>query len=74
MSVDSGAVEGSFAAKLRQSAINFDARSPFVATSGHGDSYKSITELSSSSRAGLILTKHAVPSLPLDSSKEHELE
>lgn len=37
--------DGSFAANLRQSEIEVDSRSPFVALSGHGDSYRSVSEL-----------------------------
>lgn len=39
------AADGSFAANLRQSEIEVDSRSPFVALSGHGDAYKSVSEL-----------------------------
>jgi hypothetical protein len=69
-----GSGDGSFASKLRQSEINVDSRSAFVALSGHGDEYKSIGELSTTSRSGLVLTKHAVPSLQSLTSTDHQLE
>lgn len=65
--------EGSFAAKLRQSEVKVDARSPFVATSGHGDQYATVAELSATARAGLVLTKHAVPYFPTEDA-EHQLD
>ena len=67
------AEDGSFAAKLRQSELKVDARSPFVATSGHGDQYASVAELSATARAGLVLTKHAVPYFPTEDA-EHQLD
>lgn len=73
LSAPSDSLDGSFASKLRQSALVVDSRSPFVATSGLGDNYKSIAELSNTSRSGLILTKHAVPVSP-DIAKEHDLD
>ncbi|KAL8287587.1 hypothetical protein RQP46_003445 [Phenoliferia psychrophenolica] len=65
--------DGSFAAKLRQSELKVDARSPFVATSGHGDQYTTVAELSATARAGLVLTKHAVPYFPTEDA-EHQLD
>lgn len=73
LSASSESLEGSFASKLRQSALVIDSRSPFVATSGLGDTYKSIAELSNTSRSGLVLTKHAVP-VSENITKEYDLD
>lgn len=66
--------KGSFSIKLSQTAINYDSRSPFIATSGHGESYKSISELSTTARSGLVLVKHAIPAPYELTSKEHEID
>ncbi|KAH9846953.1 P-loop containing nucleoside triphosphate hydrolase protein [Lenzites betulinus] len=52
-----------FLEHLRRTAIPFSVRSPFVATSGYGDTFGSITELASTSRSGLHLNEHAIPSM-----------
>ncbi|TPX36142.1 hypothetical protein SmJEL517_g01613 [Synchytrium microbalum] len=51
----------SFVKKLGQTKIAVYSRSPFVATSGHDDSYAMVSELSDSARSGLSLSKNAVP-------------
>ncbi|KAF8958161.1 hypothetical protein BDZ97DRAFT_66327 [Flammula alnicola] len=48
---------------LQSTAIPVIVRSPFVANSGHGDSFKSVPELTRTSRAGLNLNGHAIPSM-----------
>ncbi|KAM0753759.1 P-loop containing nucleoside triphosphate hydrolase protein [Meredithblackwellia eburnea MCA 4105] len=70
---DGQAAEGALAASLRQTQLNVDSRSLFVANSGHGDLYKSIPEISSTSRTGLVLTKHAVPFFPA-TNNDHQLD
>ncbi|KAI0776031.1 P-loop containing nucleoside triphosphate hydrolase protein [Trametes elegans] len=49
--------------QLRRTAVSTVARSPFVATSGHGDSFGSVAELSNTSRRGLHLNEYAIPSM-----------
>ena len=69
-----GVESGSLAAILEQNKIPVNSRSPFVALSGHGDVYQDISELVSTTRAGLVLTKHAVPSLLFLTSQDHALD
>jgi len=38
-------------------------RSLFVANSGHGDAFQSISELAATSRSGIYLNEHAIPSM-----------
>ncbi|OSD04333.1 P-loop containing nucleoside triphosphate hydrolase protein [Trametes coccinea BRFM310] len=52
-----------FREQLRRAAVSPVARSPFVATSGHGDSFGSVTELSNTSRRSLHLNEYAIPSM-----------
>ncbi|KAH9899786.1 P-loop containing nucleoside triphosphate hydrolase protein [Cubamyces lactineus] len=52
-----------FREQLRRSAVSAVARSPYVATSGHGDAFGSVTELASTSRHGLHLNEYAIPSM-----------
>ncbi|KAJ7083417.1 hypothetical protein B0H15DRAFT_425762 [Mycena belliarum] len=52
-----------FRTGLRQAAIRVVARSPFVANSGHADSFKSVEELANAARRGLHLNNNAIPSL-----------
>ncbi|KAK4055914.1 hypothetical protein OIO90_003171 [Microbotryomycetes sp. JL221] len=68
--------EGAFAANLRQTAISYDGRSAFVATSGHGDAYDSVHELVHTTREGILLQHHALPDLksPILGSNEHQLD
>lgn len=65
---------GTLASKLEQTAIPVDSRSPFVALSGRGDVYDSVEELVSTTRKGIVLTKHAIPSLPFLESRDHFLD
>lgn len=48
---------------LRKSALHFQARSVFVANSGHADDFDSISELCGTVREGLHLADHAIPSM-----------
>ncbi|OJT12310.1 hypothetical protein TRAPUB_11137 [Trametes pubescens] len=48
---------------LQRTAVSAVARSPFVATSGHGDSFGSVSELASTSRRGLHFNEYAIPSV-----------
>lgn len=52
-----------FRKHLRASGKRVTARSSFVATSGHGDRFASIPELSRTCRSGLHLSEHGVPSM-----------
>ena len=52
-----------FTEQLRRTAIPTVARSPFVATSGHGDKFGSVQELAETSRDGLHLNEYAIPSM-----------
>lgn len=52
-----------FRQELQRTAVSVVARSPFVATSGHGDSFGSVSELASTSRHSLHLNEHAIPSV-----------
>ncbi|KAJ7511822.1 hypothetical protein B0H11DRAFT_2268815 [Mycena galericulata] len=52
-----------FRTLLQRAAISVVARSPFVANSGHTDSFSSVEELSRSARNGLHLNNNAIPSL-----------
>lgn len=65
-----------FAANLRQSQIAVESRSPFVASSGHSDVYRTVDELARTTRAGVALQQHAVPALSAHAvdSKEHQLD
>ncbi|EIW61285.1 P-loop containing nucleoside triphosphate hydrolase protein [Trametes versicolor FP-101664 SS1] len=52
-----------FRERLQRTAVSTLARSPFVATSGHGDSFGSVSELASTARQGLHVSEHAIPSM-----------
>ncbi|CAG7849772.1 Uncharacterized helicase C694.02 [Serendipita indica DSM 11827] len=54
-----------FVQSLKRSRVTVRSRSAFVATSGHGDVYSNVDELSRTTRHGLYLTKHVLPSLDL---------
>ncbi|KAI0375726.1 P-loop containing nucleoside triphosphate hydrolase protein [Pilatotrama ljubarskyi] len=61
---DAGKEEASpFRTQLLQTSVSTAARSPFVATSGHGDSFGSVSELTNTSRRGLHLNEYAIPSM-----------
>ena len=49
--------------KLHESAIPYVARSAFVATSGHGDSFDTIGDLAHNTREGILIEHSAVPSM-----------
>ena len=48
---------------LHQSALKYAARSAFVATSGHGDSFDTIDDLAHNTREGILIEASAVPSM-----------
>ncbi|KAI0677460.1 P-loop containing nucleoside triphosphate hydrolase protein [Trametes maxima] len=52
-----------FREQLLRTSVSAMARSPFVATSGHGDSFGSVAELTNTSRRGLHLNEYAIPSM-----------
>ena len=52
-----------FAEHLRRTAISSTVRSPFVAASGHSDNFRSVKELSDTSRDGLHVNVHAIPTM-----------
>ncbi|TDL25294.1 P-loop containing nucleoside triphosphate hydrolase protein [Rickenella mellea] len=51
-----------FIMSLRRTALNIVTRSPFVANSGHSDSFATVEELTRTCRRGLNLSEHAIPS------------
>jgi hypothetical protein len=51
--------------RLTQTALSYDARSPFVAQSGKTDVFSTVSELTTTARNGITLTKHALPALEL---------
>lgn len=52
-----------FLERLQRTAVPALARSLFVATSGHGDTFGSVSELASTTRRGLHVNEHAIPSM-----------
>ncbi|KIM41415.1 hypothetical protein M413DRAFT_27773 [Hebeloma cylindrosporum] len=52
-----------FYAHLQSNATPIITRSVFVANSGHGDVFSSVSELTRTSRAGLNLNEYAIPSM-----------
>jgi len=48
---------------LEQNSTPVVVRSLFVANSGHGDVFHSISELAATSRSGVHLNEHAIPSM-----------
>jgi len=52
-----------FRKHLRNNAIPVIVRSSFVANSGHGDSFANVFELMQTSRSGINLNAHAIPSM-----------
>ena len=48
---------------LHQSALKYTARSAFIATSGHGDSFETIDDLAHNTREGILIEASAVPSM-----------
>ena len=52
-----------FRQHVRNNAIPVVVRSSFAANSGHGDSFSEVFELMQSSRAGINLNAHAIPSM-----------
>lgn len=54
---------GTFQQYLEQNSTPVVVRSLFVANSGHGDVFHSISELAASSRSGIYINQHATPSM-----------
>lgn len=54
---------GTFRQLLQTKSTRVVARSVFVANSGHGDQFQSVSELARTTRAGLHLNEHAIPSM-----------
>ncbi|KAJ3508806.1 hypothetical protein NLJ89_g5556 [Agrocybe chaxingu] len=52
-----------FSTYLKENAIRPSIRSLFVATSGIGDSFRSVLELTQTAHSGLKLHSHAIPSM-----------
>jgi ATP-dependent RNA helicase DDX60 len=52
-----------FRKHIKDNAIPVIVRSSFVANSGHGDSFANVFELMQSSRSGINLNAHAIPSM-----------
>ena len=64
-----------FRKHIKSNAIPVIVRSSFVANSGHGDSFANVFELVQTSRSGIKLNAHAIPSmshLTASSSDKHE--
>ena len=59
----SDGVGGAFQQYLEQRSIPVVVRSLFVANSGYGDVFHSISELAATSRSGIHLNEHATPSM-----------
>jgi hypothetical protein len=68
-----------FRKHLKNNAIPVIVRSSFVANSGHGDSFANVFELMQTSRSGINLNAHAIPSMShltrssIDKQDEHML-
>lgn len=56
-------VGGAFQQYLEKSSTPVAVRSLFVANSGHGDVFHSISELAAASRSGVYFNEHATPSM-----------
>jgi hypothetical protein len=56
-------VGGAFQQYLEQNSTPVVVRSLFVANSGHGDIFHSVSELAATSRSGIHLNEHATPSM-----------
>ena len=56
-------IGGAFQRNLEQSSTPVVVRSQFVANSGHGDVFHSISELATTSRSGIHFNEHATPSM-----------
>ena len=64
-------VGGTFQQYLGQNSTPVVVRSLFVANSGHGDVFQSISELAATSRSGIYLDEQAIPSMePFITSRE----
>jgi ATP-dependent RNA helicase DDX60 len=48
---------------IQSTAIQYDARSAFVALSGHGDGFDTIVDLARNTREGILIESEAVPSM-----------
>ena len=65
-------VGGAFQQHLEQSSTPVVVRSLFIANSGHGDVFHSISELAATSRSGIYFNKHATPSMERFIRKQHK--
>ena len=67
-------VGGTFQQYLEQNSTPVAVRSLFVANSGHGDIFHSVSELATTSRSGIHLSEHATPSMErfIVSREEHK--
>jgi len=67
-------VGGAFQQYLEQGSTPVVVRSLFVANSGHGDDFHSISELAATSRSGIYFNEHATPSMErfIASREEHK--
>jgi len=54
---------GTFRQHLHDTRTPVVARSVFVANSGHGDTFENVSELARTTRVGLHLNEHAIPSM-----------
>jgi hypothetical protein len=54
---------GLFRKCIEETSLSVVARSAFVANSGHGEDFKSISELARTTRSGLHLNEYAIPSM-----------
>ncbi|KAI5888019.1 P-loop containing nucleoside triphosphate hydrolase protein [Schizophyllum commune H4-8] len=52
-----------FKESLQRTAVPRSVRSSFIATSGHGDEFASVSELCRTARAGVELHEHSIPSM-----------
>ncbi|EJD43845.1 P-loop containing nucleoside triphosphate hydrolase protein [Auricularia subglabra TFB-10046 SS5] len=62
---DSAPEDSPFMTYLRKRTSDLVVRCPFVATSGHGDTFSSATELTHAARDGLHMNAQAIPSMDM---------
>jgi hypothetical protein len=63
-----------FRVHLSNNAIPVIVRSLFVANSGHDDSFKNVSELTTTARSGLNLNSHSIPSMSHLTTGHNDLE
>lgn len=69
-----GGVEGELQQYLEECSKPVIVRSSFVASSGHGDVFESISELAATARSGIYINEHATPSMERFSPGQHGFE